>query len=270
MKSRPHQSKWSSSLKFGWSKSTSASTPMVMPMPGTMLMKNSQCHDIQSVMIAADRRPDGRRQRRDQADDRADDVEFRARKHRVGGREHGRDHAGAQKSLDRAPHDHLLDRRGKSAEEARNGEAGGGNRKQQPRAERARQESGQRDRDHFGDQIRGLDPRHFARACRQAGLDFGQRRRDDLDVQDRHEHPEHHDEERKQPPRRDALGRRSRGVHHGRRGGGGVSHDLPRSSGTRAGFRPAPKNYFGWTIAGASRSASLSASAAPSRVSTVV
>ena len=23
---------------------------MVMPMPGTMLMKNSQCHDIKSVM----------------------------------------------------------------------------------------------------------------------------------------------------------------------------------------------------------------------------
>src|ERR1017187_8573691 len=47
---RPNQSKRSSSAKFGWSKSTSASTPMVMPMPGTMLMKNSQCHDIRSVM----------------------------------------------------------------------------------------------------------------------------------------------------------------------------------------------------------------------------
>ena len=50
MKIRPHQSKRSSSAKFGLSKSTSASTPMVMPMPGTMLMKNSQCHDIKSVM----------------------------------------------------------------------------------------------------------------------------------------------------------------------------------------------------------------------------
>src|SRR6266567_8439558 len=50
MNSRPHQSKCSSSAKFGSSKSTSASTPMVMPMPGTMLMKNSQCHDIMSVM----------------------------------------------------------------------------------------------------------------------------------------------------------------------------------------------------------------------------
>src|SRR3954471_5584228 len=50
MKPRPHQSKWSSSSKCGSSKSTSASTPMVMPMPGTTLMKKSQCHDIRSVM----------------------------------------------------------------------------------------------------------------------------------------------------------------------------------------------------------------------------
>src|SRR5712672_2636350 len=47
---RPHQSKCSSSAKFGRSKSTRISTPMVMPMPGTMLTKNSQCHDIQSVI----------------------------------------------------------------------------------------------------------------------------------------------------------------------------------------------------------------------------
>src|SRR3981081_4816377 len=51
MKSRPHQSNRSSSSKCGSSKSTSASTPTVMPMPGTMLMKNNQCHDIQSVMM---------------------------------------------------------------------------------------------------------------------------------------------------------------------------------------------------------------------------
>src|SRR5436305_13814548 len=44
MNSNPHQSKRSSSSKFGESKSTSASTPMVMMTPGTMLMKNSQCH----------------------------------------------------------------------------------------------------------------------------------------------------------------------------------------------------------------------------------
>ena len=50
MKIRPHQSKWRNSAKFGWSKSTSASTPMVMMMPGMTLMKNSQCHDIKSVI----------------------------------------------------------------------------------------------------------------------------------------------------------------------------------------------------------------------------
>ena len=44
------QSQCSSSAKFGLSKSHSNHTPMVMPMPGTMLMKNSQCHDIKSVM----------------------------------------------------------------------------------------------------------------------------------------------------------------------------------------------------------------------------
>ena len=50
MKIRPHQSKCRSSAKFGWSKSISASTPTVMMMPGMTLMKNSQCHDITSVM----------------------------------------------------------------------------------------------------------------------------------------------------------------------------------------------------------------------------
>src|ERR1700688_3475535 len=48
---RPNQSKCSSSAKFGSSKSTNASTPTVMMMPGTTLMKNSQCHDIRSVMM---------------------------------------------------------------------------------------------------------------------------------------------------------------------------------------------------------------------------
>src|SRR6202158_150059 len=47
---RPNQSKRSSSAKFDCPNSTSASTPTVMPMPGTTLMKNSQCHDMVSVM----------------------------------------------------------------------------------------------------------------------------------------------------------------------------------------------------------------------------
>src|SRR6476646_11444210 len=51
MNKRPHQSKCSSNANLGRSKSTRNSTPIVMPMPGTMLMKNSQCHDAQAVMM---------------------------------------------------------------------------------------------------------------------------------------------------------------------------------------------------------------------------
>src|SRR3981189_183798 len=51
MKIRPHQSNRSSNSKCGSSKSTSVSTPTVMPMPGTMLMKNNQCQDMRSVMM---------------------------------------------------------------------------------------------------------------------------------------------------------------------------------------------------------------------------
>jgi hypothetical protein len=67
-----------------------------------------------------------------------------------------------------------------------------------------------------------------------------QRRRDDLDVQDRHEHPEHHDQKREQPSRRDAVV--GRGVRGGRCGGG-VGHD---QLGTGAGLSPGAlrKNYF--------------------------
>jgi hypothetical protein len=87
--------------------------------------------------VTADRRADGRRQRRDKTDDRADNVKLAARKHRVGGGEHGRDHARADKALDRAPQDHLLDGRGQAAHETCEGETRSGDREQQSRAERA-------------------------------------------------------------------------------------------------------------------------------------
>jgi hypothetical protein len=49
MKIRPIQSKRSNSLRFGSSKSISVMAAIVTTMPGTMLMKNSQCHDAKSV-----------------------------------------------------------------------------------------------------------------------------------------------------------------------------------------------------------------------------
>src|SRR5258707_9282865 len=57
MNASPHQSKCSSSAKFGSSKSHSIHTPMVMPMPGKMLMKNSQCHDIMNIVHVDEEQP---------------------------------------------------------------------------------------------------------------------------------------------------------------------------------------------------------------------
>ena len=45
------------------------------------------------------------------------------------------------------------------------------------------------------DQVGGLDPAHRGRRDRQRALDRRQRGRDDLDVEDRHEHAEAHQEE---------------------------------------------------------------------------
>ena len=57
--SRPHQSKRSSSFKFGLSKSTSARVATVTAMPGSTLMKNSQRQRMRVGEIVADRRADG-------------------------------------------------------------------------------------------------------------------------------------------------------------------------------------------------------------------
>ena len=61
----------------------------------------------------------------------------------------------------------------------------------------AGQEAGQRDRDHLGDQIGGLHPAHLVGRDAERALDRRQRGRDDLDVEDRHEHADaHHGEAR--------------------------------------------------------------------------
>ena len=97
----------------------------------------------------------------------------------------------------RAIDDHLVDigrRRAQSAlaavkpaAETREQHAG----RDDPR-ERARK----RDHDDFGDQIGRSGPSAISSALGgQARLDFGQRGRDDLDVEDRHEHAEDHREE---------------------------------------------------------------------------
>ena len=59
----------------------------------------------------------------------------------------------------------------------------------------ARQPSGQRNGDDFRDQIGGLDPADRIGRNRQRVLDRRQRCRDHLDVEDRHEHAEAHQDE---------------------------------------------------------------------------
>ena len=61
-----------------------------------------------------------------------------------------------------------------------------------PHAQDAHEKAGQRDRDHFGDQIGGLNPAHRFGSDADRVLDRGERRRHDLDVQDRHEHADAH------------------------------------------------------------------------------
>ena len=72
-------------------------------------------------------------------------------------------------------------------------------------AEHAGQQSGQRNGDDLGDQVRGLDPAHLVGADIERGADVGQRGRDHLDVEDRHEHAEAHGAEAEPDPDRNRL-----------------------------------------------------------------
>jgi hypothetical protein len=167
--------------------------------------------------IAANGRPDGRCERGNETDQRGDHPDPRSRKYNEGSREHGRDHAAADEALNGPPHDHLADARCGPAQKARHGEPCGRDREHEPGAERPRQIAGQGNHHDFGDQIRGLYPRDLVGARRKSGLDFGQRRRDDLDVENCHEHPEHHGQERQQATRLDAIRIGWRGCNRPRR-----------------------------------------------------
>ena len=206
MKISPDQSKCSNSLKSGLSKSISANVASVTAMPGPTLMKNSQCHENAVGQIAADRRADRRRERCHEPDQRRDQAHARARKDHERGGEDGRDHAAADEALHQPPHDHLVDRGRQPAHQARGGEAGGRDGKENPRPERARQKARERDHHHFGDEVGGLHPGNLVAAGGEAGLDLGERGGDDLDVEDRHEHAEDHGEEGDETARLDPIG----------------------------------------------------------------
>ena len=195
MPARPHQSNFFISAGLGLSKSISVQAAIATRMPGHDVDQEQPVPGEGMADIAADGRADGRRQRGDQADHRRDDGALRRREDREGGGEDARDHAAADEALDRAVDDHLVDVGGGRAQRAGRGEAGRGDGEQHARRQQPRQEARQRDHDDFGDQIGGLHPGDLVGAGAQAGLDLGQRGRDDLDVEDRHEHAEHHRQE---------------------------------------------------------------------------
>ncbi|MND29144.1 hypothetical protein D3C80_196460 [compost metagenome] len=74
--------------------------------------------------IAADSRADGRRKCRDKPDDRRDDGALRRREDGEGRSEYRRNHPPADKALDRAVDDHLIDIRRRGAERTGNRETG--------------------------------------------------------------------------------------------------------------------------------------------------
>ena len=78
--------------------------------------------------------------------------------------------------------------RGESEQNDRNNE-------QPSQRQDPRQQPGQRNGNDLGDQIRRLDPTHRIPRYREGILDRGQRSRDHLDVEDRHEHAEAHQDE---------------------------------------------------------------------------
>ena len=149
--------------------------------------------------IAADRRSNGRRERGDKPDDRRDHRRLVAREDRIGRGEDGGDHAAADKTLQRPPDDHLVEAGRGRAGQTHQGEARRGNREHDAGGESARQEARQGNHHHFGDEIACLHPGDFVGAGRESGLDRSERRRDDLDVEDRHEHAEDHAQEGEHP-----------------------------------------------------------------------
>ena len=113
MAAKPTQSKWSNSDQSGSSKSISVTAAMVTRMPGTTLIRNSQCQEAELGQVTTKRRTYGRRERRHKADHTAKRHWKTSRAGRLmyADAKHGRDHATADEALQGTPDDHLVDGR---------------------------------------------------------------------------------------------------------------------------------------------------------------
>ena len=144
---------------------------------------------------AADQRTDRGRQHGHDAGQRRRHALLAEGKQQEHGGEDRRDQHAAGEALH-----HARDDEGLEAAAGRAGGRGDGEQaeradEQPAQAEHARQQAGQRDRDHLGDEIGRLHPAHLVGRDGQRLADLGQRRDHDLDVEHGHEHAERHGRE---------------------------------------------------------------------------
>ncbi len=186
-----------------------------------------------SVIVATDHRAQGRRQRSHGADGRGGDDPLLAAEEHEGRGEHHRDHRSAEKPLQGTEGDHALDVPCRAAQQAGQGEAHRRGAKQPAGGEHSGEPARQRNDDDFGDQVTGLHPGGFVGTGRESATNVTQRRRDDLDVQQRNEHADAHAGEGEDLGRR----RHVRRIERLRRGGEGAAHGALATAGASGSLR---------------------------------
>jgi len=108
------------------------------------------------------------------------------------GRKHRRDHGAANEPLQPAGNNQHVHRGGKPCNDTHDQKAKAGGQINLLGPPDPRQEGRQRNHHHFGDQIGALNPADLVIAGADAGLNLRQGRRNDLDIQNRHELPKGH------------------------------------------------------------------------------
>ena len=141
---------------------------------------------------AADGWSKGRRQHRQQTRNESCPATPEPLEHQKNGRENERDQKAPAEALQHPRRDQRPETVGHGAGQARTGKAANAGEKGTTRGHDAGQPAGQRDRDDLCYQICGLHPAQLIERNAETGLNIGQRTRDDLNVQDRHEHTNAH------------------------------------------------------------------------------
>ena len=141
---------------------------------------------------APDDRSDRRRQHGHNAGYRAGDRMGTSGKQQKDAGEYRGDQRPSRKTLKDAEGDERREVTAGGAADRSQREYEDGDHEQPAQCQDPRQPARQGNRDDLGDQIGGLDPAHRVRRYSQRILDGRQRGRDHLDVEDRHEHAEAH------------------------------------------------------------------------------